>query len=294
MINFATMKNTATSLVLFYSFLFFANPSKVFGQGAEIPRTSPKASISQTIGVNNITVTYCRPSVRNRKIVGELIPFDKVWRAGANEATSISFEYPIILSGQEVPTGKYALFMIPRPDKWTIILNTEWDQWGAYNYNAELDVIRIDVLPQKTEYTELCTYTFSNVNKEEGTLSMLWENTKINIQIKTNTHQNTLADIEQAVSTSKGYWYSYSAAAQYHFYEHQNAEKALEYINIAIALDAPNPAPWMLKSQILASQEKYEAAIQMAEEAIKVSKKHGFWFELEENEEKIKIWEKKK
>ncbi len=122
---------------------------------------------------------------------------------------------------------------------------------------------------------------------------MTWENTQIDILLKTNTHENTLSDIDSAVSASREFWYSYSAAAQYHFYEYQNAEKALEYIDVAIALKAPNPAPWMLKSQILASQKKYKAAIHMAEEAIEVSKKHGFWFEVEENEEKIKIWEKK-
>ena len=123
---------------------------------------------------------------------------------------------------------------------------------------------------------------------------MSWEHTRIDIPLKTNTHQNTLADIEKAFSSATAFWYSYSAAAQYHFYEHNDAEKALKCINVAISLDAPNPAPWMLKSQILASQKKYDEAIHMAEKAIEVSKEHGFWFEVEENEEKIEIWKKKK
>ncbi len=287
------MKNTAFKSVLIFSILIFSMCISTFGQGAQIPRASPKASVSQTIGVTEISVNYCRPSVRDREIMGSLVPYDKVWRAGANEATTISFNYPVKFGKIEVNAGKYALFMIPHSNKWTIILNKEWNQWGAYNYDPKLDVLRVEVLHQKTDHTELCTYSFIGVNKVEGVLRMTWENTQIDIPLKTNTHENTLSEIDRAVSASREYWYSYSAAAQYHFYEQKNAEKALEYINVAIALNAPNPAPWMLKSQILASQGKYKAAIQMAEEAIEVSKKHGFWFEVEENEEKIKIWKKK-
>lgn len=287
------MKNTA-KYILFSSMLFLANYTTGFTQGAQIPRASPKAAISQTIGVTNIVVTYCRPSVRARRMIGNLVPYGKVWRAGANEATTISFNYPVQFGGKEVAAGKYALFMIPQSNKWTIILNKEWNQWGAYNYNPKLDVLRMEVIPQKTELIELCTYAFLNITKTEGILAMTWENSAIHIPLKTNTHAHTLADIDRAVAASQEFWYSYSAAAQYHFYEQQNAEKGLEYINVAIALNAPNPAPWMLKSQILATQGKYEAAIQMAEKAIEVSKAHNFLFEVEENEAKIKIWEKKK
>ena len=283
------------SIILLFvlSLILLTNNATTYAQGAQIPRASPKASISQTIGVTDISITYCRPSVRERKIFGNLVPYDKVWRAGANEATTISFNYPVIIGEKVVSPGKYALFMIPRSDKWTVILNKEWNQWGAYNYDSGMDVLRLDLLPQNSVHTELCTYTFSEVTKHEGILSMTWENSKIDILLKTDTYENTLADIERATSAAQDYWYSYSAAAQYHYYEHQNAEKALEYINVAIALSAPNPAPWMLKSQILASEHKYQAAIDMAEIAIEVSKEHNFLFELEENEEKIKTWKKK-
>ncbi len=237
-----------------------------------------------------MTVDYGRPSTNGRQIVGGLIPYNKVWRAGANEATTIVFNYAVQFGEREIPAGKYALFMIPGKDKWIIVLNSDWNQWGAYNYNTEDDALRIAIIPQKINHTEMCTYTFTEVNKSEGLLSMEWENTRISIKISTNTHQQTLDQIAKTVDAYRENWYAYSAAAQYHFYERNEAEKAMEYIDIAIALDAPNPAPWMLKSQILASQNKYMAAIKMVEKAIEVSKKNDFLFEIEENKEQIIKW----
>ncbi len=262
----------------------------LFAQPMEIPRASPKAMISQTIGVCTVTINYSRPSTRGREIMGKKVPFQKVWRAGANEATILSFDYPLSFGGTEVPPGKYGLFMIPDADTWTVILNREWNQWGAYTYEPEKDVLRIEIAPQEVEHTEMCTFTFTEVNKSSGLLNLEWEQTRISIPLKTQTHQQTLQEIDQAVAATTQNWYVYSAAAQYHFYERKEEAKALAYINVAIALNAPNPAPWMLKSQILASQAQYSEAIQVAEAAIEVSKQHNFIFELEENEENIHKW----
>lgn len=260
-------------------------------QELEIPRSSPMASVSQVIGVCRVMVNYGRPSVRERQVFGGLVKYNKVWRAGADEATTLSFNYEIKLGEKNVPAGKYGLFMIPQEDSWTVILNSDWNQWGAYNYDSKNDVVRIKVTPQAIDHTEMCTYSFTEVTKTTAVLNMQWENTQISIPIETNTHEQTLREIEKAVNASIQNWYLYSAAAQYHFYERKESEKALDYINIAIALNAPNPAPWMLKSQILASQGKYQEAITEAESAIVVSKKHQFWYEVEENEESIKKWE---
>lgn len=264
--------------------------SLLFAQAMEIPRASPKALISQTIGVCTVTLNYSRPSTRGREIMGKVVPFQQVWRAGANEATILSFDYPLTIGEAEVPPGKYGLFMIPDAGIWTVILNREWNQWGAYNYDPEKDVLRIEIAPQKIDHTEMCTFTFTEVNKSSGLLNLEWEQARISIPLKTQTHIQTLQEINQAVAVTTQNWYVYSAAAQYHFYERKEAEQALAYINVAIALNAPNPAPWMLKSQILASQAKYHEAIQAAEAAIEVSKQHNFLFELEENEENIHKW----
>ena len=268
----------------------FLSHVRVSGQELYIPRASPRASISQYIGVCHVAVDYSRPSTRGRKIFGGLLPYGKVWRAGANEATSISFSHPVMFGDAEVPAGKYGLFMIPQKDRWTVILNKTWDQWGAYHYNPNDDVLSIELLAQSIEHVEMCTYTFTEVTKSKGILNLEWETTNIAIPIETKSHIQTLGEIEKAINNSQEYWYTYSAAAQYHFYEYGEAEIALKYIDVAIALEAPNPAPWMLKSQILASLEQYKEAIVVAEDAIEVCKKQNFAFEIHENEENITKW----
>ena len=256
----------------------------------DIPRASPKASISQTIGVCGVTLHYGRPSARGRRVMGELVPYGKVWRAGADEATTISFSHPARIEGQQIPAGKYALAMTPDATRWTVILNSEWCQLGVYNLDVEKDVLRVEVPPQSTQHTEMCTYTFTEVTQSAGTLNLEWERTRISLSIETDTHAHTLEEITRAVSAATAHWFTYSAAAQYHFYERHEADIALEYIDAAIALHAPNPAPWMLKSQILASQGDYEQAIRFATEAIEVSRRHDFLFEVEENEANIQKW----
>ena len=270
--------------------ILFLSSGILFSQTIEIPRASPKASIGQTIGVCKVTLDYGRPSARNRKIFGELVPYNKVWRAGANEATVISFNYTVNMGGKDVPPGKYGLFAIPNKDSWTVILNSDWGQWGAYNYDKKEDVLRFEVLPQKVNHTEICTYTFTDVTKSSALLKLAWEDQSISIPIQTATHSQTVKEIEKVVAASVKNWYNFSAAAQYYFYERKEAEKALNLIDTAIELHAPNPAPWMLKSQILASQSKYKEAITYAEEAIEVSRNHNFLFEIEENEVHITKW----
>lgn len=112
----------------------------------------------------------------------------------------------------------------------------------------------------------------------------------ISMKIETDTYTNTLAEIEKVTSNLGANWYVYSAAAQYHFYELKNTAEAIKLINVAIALEAPNPAPWMLKSQILAYEKKYKGAIEQAEMALEVCKKHNFPYEIHENEDQIKKW----
>lgn len=277
-----------TSFVIFFLWIIYLD--SVIAQDFDVPRSSPKASISQHIGVTPIKIEYCRPSVKGRKIFGELIPFGKVWRTGANEATTMSFPHDLKIEGQEIPAGKYALFTIPEIDNWTVIFNSEWNQWGAYHYHPDMDVLRISVKPEKNAFTDLFTISFSEVAKTKGVISIQWENTKVKLKVQTDTYTNTLAEIENITNTLGANWYVYSAAAQYHFYELKNTTEAIEFIDIAIALNAPNPAPWMLKSQILAYEHKYAEAIEQAELALKVCKNHNFPYEIHENEEQIKKW----
>lgn len=141
---------------------------------------SPKAEVEATIGNSPVKVVYCQPSARGRKIMGGLVPYGEVWRTGANEATTITFDNDVKIEGKDLPAGKYALFTIPDEKEWTIIFNKDTKQWGHYNYNQAQDVLRVKVKPAKTgEFVE--TFTIA---PEKDQLVLKWENTAVAFKIK--------------------------------------------------------------------------------------------------------------
>lgn len=270
---------------------FFFHALSLKSQTADMPRPSPKASVSQTIGVTEIAVQYGRPSAKGREVFGNLVPFGKVWRTGANEATTISFQHDAKICGRDVSAGTYALFTIPGEKRWTIILNKETNQFGAYNYNPELDLLRAEVDVESGAFVEMFTILFSGVDFSKGNIELRWENTMIKIPLSLETDDIATDEFEKAMGKITEFWYTYSAAAHYAWGEKKDAQKAIEYLDKAIALGAPNPSPWMLKSQILARAGRYEEAIEVARQALEVSRTNEeFHFEIEENETNIKKW----
>lgn len=261
------------------------------GQIADMPRPSPKASVSQTIGVTKIDVNYSRPKTKGRSIFGALVPYKSVWRTGANESTNITFEHDIIFGGKAVKAGTYALLSIPDKDYWTIILNNDHEQFGAYNYSKDKDAIRVQIKPEASSFFEMFTILFSDIELSSGNLELRWEKIVIKVPIEVDTDSIAIQAFEEASETISAYWYTFSAAAHYYHEIKKDDIKAIEYLDKAIGLKAPNPAPWMLKSQILAKAGKYKEAIDVATEALEVSKTNKeFHFEIEENEEVIERW----
>lgn len=140
---------------------------------------SPKDTTSAKIGNVKVEVVYSRPSAKGRKVMGALVPYGEVWRTGANEATTISFDKNVKIEGQKLAAGKYSLFTIPGESEWTIIINSDPKQWGAYKYKKEKDVLRVNVKPSKTAFTE--TFTIA---VEKSGLIIKWEETEVNVSIK--------------------------------------------------------------------------------------------------------------
>lgn len=145
-------------------------------------RTSPTETISTTIGATNVSLTYSRPSAKGREVFGKLVPFGEIWRTGANEATSISFDKDVKIAGQLLKAGKYQLFTIPNADKWSIIFNSKSNQWGAFFYDAKSDVLRVEVPSEKSDaMVEKLTLAFESTTNTG--LSIAWEKTKVLIPI---------------------------------------------------------------------------------------------------------------
>ena len=158
----------------------------LFGQGAiRLPEASPAASVSQTIGVTDVAITYHRPAVNKRKIWGGLVPYDSPWRTGANENTTISFTTPVKIEGQALPAGTYALYAIPSASQWTIILSKFTGDWGVYNYDPSEDALRVKVTPQAVaDSQERLAYTFDDVTNNSAVASVRWEKLRVPVKIE--------------------------------------------------------------------------------------------------------------
>ena len=143
-------------------------------------RPSPPAKVTANVSGTTVTIDYSRPSMKGRKIFGGLEPYDKVWRTGANEATTFEVSKAVKIEGQTLPAGKYGLFSIPGENEWTIIFNKTPDQWGAYKYDASQDALRVKVKPKKLAQP---TETFTINLDKSGKVAMLWENTEVDFTV---------------------------------------------------------------------------------------------------------------
>lgn len=168
-----------------------------FSQNYKYPMASPRQVISQQFSVTKISVDYGRPSVRGRKIFGELVPYGKIWRVGANEATNITFEQSVLFGGKPTKIGRYAIFITPEENEWTVALNYDADAWGAYSYdpNENAIEIKLPVQPLK-ELQESLEITFEGINENKINLTIKWEYSKIEIPIEVDKTENIKKIIE--------------------------------------------------------------------------------------------------
>ena len=246
----------------------------VLGQNLKAQITTPKLSphcvLTQEVGFNEITVDYCRPSVKGRVIFGELVPYGKIWRTGANASTKLKFKDDVTLEGHEVPAGEYTLYIIPDKDEWTIIIHTVTSYWGVgKDYKEADDLIRFKVKPItlnrkiETMAIEILDITANNCN-----LEIKWDQTLITIKIKTDTDKKVLTEIDDKM---KGVTQAtYYQAAVYYLENDKDLNKALEWINKALA---NNEQFWILrhKALILAKLGRYKEAVALAERSMELA-----------------------
>lgn len=175
-----------------------------FAQQYNIPAISPRQVLEQQFSITKITIDYGRPAVKGRKIFGELVPYNQVWRTGANEATKISFGQDILFGGQKVKKGTYALYIIPQEKEWKIILNKGVGNWGAYNYDAKEDVaVTIVTVQQNKEKTERFTINFEDITDEKLNLVFEWDSTKAAVPLETLNSEETLQIIDHLKAIKK-------------------------------------------------------------------------------------------
>lgn len=207
-----------------------------------IPQASTTQTIKQDFGLGTIELTYSRPAAKGRKVYGSLIPFNKLWRTGANAATKIKFSEPVEMGGKKLDSGTYVIYSIPNVDSWEIIINKGITNWGTEGYKEIEDVVHFRTEPVKIKPgIETFTMQFANILPESCELHIMWDKTAIIIPITTNVKDKLKMQIEAAMlGEKKPYW---QAANYYYDYEH-NLAKALD--NATKAADANPKAYWIM------------------------------------------------
>ena len=218
-----------------------ASSFMVMSAQVKMPQPSSTQTIKQDFAMGEIELTYSRPGMKDRKIFGDLVPYNKLWRTGANAATLIKFSEPVEIKGKKIDTGSYVLYTIPGVETWEIILNKGIKNWGIDGYAESDDVIRIRVEPMKmTNKVETFTMQFSDVKPESCELHIMWDRTAVAIPITANIKEKLKSQLDAAMLTDKKpYW---QAAQFYNEYE-KNSAKALE--NITKATEANPKAYWI-------------------------------------------------
>ncbi len=201
----------------------------------DLPYASQAAQVKQRVGVTDITITYHRPVVNGRKIWGGLVPMGQVWRAGANENTTIEFSTPVSVEGKPLPAGTYGLHMIPSADTWTVIFSKMSVAWGSYTYNQSEDALRVDVKPRTIEMEEALEYEFEDVKPDSVTVTMKWEKVAVPFRVSVNLNDTVVSSIRNQLRGRAQYsWEPLNEAANFCLTHKTNLEDGLKWADLSI------------------------------------------------------------
>lgn len=232
----------------------------------KLPQASSTTKIEQGVGIKTIQLSYQRPNINNRVVFGELVPYDQVWRTGANNIPAITFEETVTIAGKAVPAGTYGIFTIPTKGDWTIILSKNVNQWGSYQYKPEEDFLRFTAKAAKTaNKVETFTMAFENVTPKGTDLSLSWEHAKVTFHIAVDQSKEIIAAIEEGMKGDKK---PYLQAAQYYFNNNLDLNKAIEWATEADKdnTKAPHIKYWKARMQLKAGDKA--GAIKTATEGV--------------------------
>lgn len=239
-------------------------------QAPKLPQPSPAAKSALTVGVTDVEIVYHRPGVKGRIIWGELVPWGEVWRLGANEATTISFSTAVKVEGHDVPAGTYGLFAIPAKDKWTLILNKQPKQWGAYFYKQEEDLLRFDVKPQAGPATEWMAFTMTPASPDSAVVEMAWDTVRVPFRVKVDVDRMVWSEIDKSLA-GKPDTETYLTAVQYALNTEARLDDAMTWTDKALALQE-NFWAHEFKARLLQRQGKIDEAVQHLDKAMTLAK----------------------
>ena len=261
------------------------------------PQPSPKSTLTQVVGLTDVTLDYSRPSMKGRTVFGDLVPFNEVWRTGANANSTISFSDDVTILGKSVKAGKYAVYTTPKADMWEVILYSTTDNWGTpENWSENNVAFQTNVNPVTlSSPIETFTMGINNLTNDSATLDISWEKTMVSLKFDVPTNKTAMASINKVLAgPSAGDYYS---AGQFYYNSNGDMNKALEYVNKALFMVKPGTdVPfWQLrqKSLIQAKLGDKAGAIATAKLSLAAATKAKNNDYIKMNNESIAEWSKK-
>ncbi len=262
----------------------------------QVPRPSQKAGLQQTVGITNVSITYSRPGVKGRTVWGDLVPWDKVWRTGANEATVFTVSDDVMINGQKLSAGTYSLHTIPSKNEWTLIFNKDAGQWGSFSYDEKKDALRVKVKPQTAaEMQEWLLFDIPVVTPNSAQVVMHWEKMKVPFTIEVgDVTAMTLTKAREAVASAKADdWRTPYQAAAFSFQNKVNAEEAMKWLDQSLKIKEAygNVA---LKARVTAEMGNTADAIAYGEKAVQIGKASDPKVDTTDMEKRLADWKSKK
>ncbi|HEX9252374.1 MAG TPA: DUF2911 domain-containing protein [Ignavibacteriaceae bacterium] len=268
------------SLILIFTVISFTQDFKT-------PRPSPDATVSQYVGVTNITVDYSSPAVKGRKIWGELVPFGQVWRTGANEATTITFTDAVSINGNELAAGTYGIHSIPNANEWEIIFSKDTPVDGSSTFDPKKEVLRIKVKPEEHHFMERMTFLFKDATENSVNVNLVWEKLKVSFKVDVKTQELTLQKARDAFK-----WNQLMAAATYSLEQNTNLDEGFKWIQASILI---NENYWNTRilAQYYSKMNKKADAISTMEKAIDLGRKmQSAPFDFDRMKQMLADWKK--
>lgn len=284
------MLNMRIGLVIFFCMGISINMHSQIA----LPRISPPSKVQQTIGLTEFEVSYSRPGKRGRELLGELIPFDEVWRLGANESTKLKLSQDILVNGDTLAAGTYAMLAIPQKDQFTIIFNADTTLWGNEEvvYQEAKDVLRVQSPIYYEEFVvENFRIDFQDLHHDFGQMVLAWGNFRVALALTVFTDAYVMQDIEKQMWTNPTAE-TYYQSARYLQEQGKDQADALRYLDKAEIIGGPSLFIYRIRSLVLAQQERYEEAIEAAEASKLLAQEEGNNEFVRLNRRAIRLWRK--
>ncbi len=258
----------------------------------DLPQPSPKAMVMQTFGLTDVTIEYSRPGVKGREVFGDLVPFDQLWRTGANSATKITVSTDVMIGGKELKAGSYSIFTTPGKDSWKVMFNTNASA-STGQYDAANNALEIEVKPMTAEATERLMFSFRNVTDNTTDVHMNWATTAISFEISADASAQAEKNIKAEIAKVEGAYGVYNSSARYYYDNDKDLEQALAWSKKSVEISAKFWNVYTL-SLIQHKMGDTKNALKTAEQSLKLSEEAKYGPYIKMNKENIAAWSAKK